>query len=224
MKQIPSDKYNVAWFTLAECVSRGEKVRAISLYRLLAHSIKDNAFTSQLKGDLLLAFRDDSAVDLYEEAAELYIKDNRQLEAAGVFEHLHILNRSNCRYIRSLIKLYHVLRIESKVAIYILKLFEALHENNNFEHAYDSIAQLEQACSFGCGTVQRKFILHLLQKKAKMSDVLELGKKLIESFYLDGLHEKLQEFLSEIEKINEDYYLIIFEHFEFLKDKKNDSL
>ena len=58
MKQIPSDKYNVAWFTLAECVSRGEKVRAMSLYRLLVHSIKDGAFACQLKGDLLLAFRD----------------------------------------------------------------------------------------------------------------------------------------------------------------------
>ena len=75
MKHVPQDKYNVAWFTLAECVARGEKVRALGVYRLLAYSIDDSAFRRQLEGDILLAFQDkDDAIVKYKEAAFLYQK------------------------------------------------------------------------------------------------------------------------------------------------------
>ena len=58
MKHLPSDKYNVAWFKLAECVARGEKEKALGVYRLLVHSLDEPAFIRQLEGDLLLAFKD----------------------------------------------------------------------------------------------------------------------------------------------------------------------
>ena len=62
MRHVPSDKYNIAWFRLAECVSRGEKERALGVYRLLAHSFGDEAFAHQLMGDLLLSFDDAQAL------------------------------------------------------------------------------------------------------------------------------------------------------------------
>ena len=77
MRQVPSDKYNIAWFKLAEFVSRGEKERALGLYRLLTHSFDDRALTYQLEGDLLLSFNDDSAQDRYRKAAEEYRQSER---------------------------------------------------------------------------------------------------------------------------------------------------
>ncbi len=58
MKQVPSGKYTIAWFKLAECVSRGEKERALGVYRLLSHSLDDSALVCQLEGDIFLSFND----------------------------------------------------------------------------------------------------------------------------------------------------------------------
>jgi predicted Zn-dependent protease len=73
MKQMQSDKYTIAWFKIAECVSRGEKERALGVYRLLSHSFNDNAVASQLEADINLAFNEqDQAVVLYRQAIDLY--------------------------------------------------------------------------------------------------------------------------------------------------------
>ncbi len=58
MKQLNHDKYNVAWYKLAEFVVRKEKERALSLLRLLTHSFNDQALKDQLEGDLLRSFDD----------------------------------------------------------------------------------------------------------------------------------------------------------------------
>ena len=91
MKEIQSDKYSVAWFKLAEFVGRGEKERALGLYRLLMHSFDDRAFTYQLEGDLLLSFNDEEAQDRYIQAARLYQEDGNVFKAVAVYEHLLFL-------------------------------------------------------------------------------------------------------------------------------------
>ena len=58
MKQVALGKTSLAWFKLAEFVTRGEKERALSIFRLLAHSIRHDALVVQLEGDILLAFDD----------------------------------------------------------------------------------------------------------------------------------------------------------------------
>ena len=68
MNQVVADKYNIAWFKLADCVARGEKERALGVFRLLSHSFDDPALARQLHGDLLLSFRDERAQEKYEEA------------------------------------------------------------------------------------------------------------------------------------------------------------
>ena len=60
-----SQKYSIAWFKLAECVGRKEKERALAVYRLLSHSIGDEALTTHLEGDILLSFDDDVAIAKY---------------------------------------------------------------------------------------------------------------------------------------------------------------
>ncbi len=90
MKQSESHK-SISWFKLAEFVERGEKERALGIYKLLALSINDIAFTYQLEGDILLAFEDQLANSKYLQAVEHYIKQNNIPAAIGTLNHLVIL-------------------------------------------------------------------------------------------------------------------------------------
>jgi len=75
MKQTQFDKHTIAWFKIAECVSRGEKERALGVYRLLSHSFNDNAVARQLEADIYLSFEEyDAAIALYRIAMEMYQK------------------------------------------------------------------------------------------------------------------------------------------------------
>jgi tetratricopeptide (TPR) repeat protein len=122
MKQMSSETYNIAWFRLAECVSRGEKERALGVYRLLAHSIDDRAFAKQLEGDLYLSFNDkDVAQQKYRDAAHLYQQTGRIVEAAAIFEHLLTLDSSSEFYRTSVIDLYSQLGQLEKMAAHATK-------------------------------------------------------------------------------------------------------
>ena len=89
MAQKAVEKYNIAWFKLAECVSRGDKERALGVYRLLSHSLHNDAFRDQLEGDIWLAFGElDNAIACYREAAHKYRVNNQPLESAALFEQL----------------------------------------------------------------------------------------------------------------------------------------
>lgn len=87
MTQLPSDKYTMAWFKLAEFVTRKEKERALGIYRLLVHSLQDEAFALQVEADLLLSFGDAKAIEKYTKAAETYIKSGKYIQAVGIYEH-----------------------------------------------------------------------------------------------------------------------------------------
>ncbi len=127
MKQVPADKYTIAWFKLAECISRGEKERALGVYRLLSHSLEDSAFVHQLEGDIFLSFNDNQeAIENYYKAAQLYKKDNRLLEAAAVYEHLLTIQPDNKRYRTIIISLYNDLFIQSKVKEHVYLLVDQL--------------------------------------------------------------------------------------------------
>ena len=123
MKQIPPDKYTIAWFKLAEFVARGEKERALGIYRLLSHSFDDKAFAHQLEGDILWAFNDNQASDKYFKAAELYKQENRILQAACVYEHLAALHKDSIEYVTHLIGLYEALGDTAKVKLYQERLY-----------------------------------------------------------------------------------------------------
>lgn len=109
MKHIQSEKCTVAWYKIAECVSRGEKERALGVYRLLSHSFNDSAVARQLEGDIYLSFADrEHAMSLYEQAGNLYQKDQRLLEAAAIYEHLLLLCPQNISFRRKIIELYKI--------------------------------------------------------------------------------------------------------------------
>lgn len=115
MKQTQFDKHTIAWFKIADCVSRGEKERALGVYRLLSHSFNDNAVARQLEADIYLSFGENSqAITLYQQAMEGYIKSQRFLEAAAVGEHLVVLQPSETSLHRKLIQLYLALGMVAK--------------------------------------------------------------------------------------------------------------
>lgn len=88
MRETVQNKRSLAWFKLTEFVVRGEKERALGIYRLLALSIDNKAFAQQLEGDLLLAFDDPVAEEKYLVAAQLYLETQQPAIASAIYEHL----------------------------------------------------------------------------------------------------------------------------------------
>ena len=116
MKQIQCDKHTIAWFKIADCVSRGEKERALGVYRLLSHSFNDNAVARQLEADIYLSFGEQEfAIGLYLQAIELYQKSQRFLEAVAVCEHLITMNPHDLVLRREAIRLHNMLGNMAKV-------------------------------------------------------------------------------------------------------------
>ncbi len=127
MKQTQGDKHMIAWFKIAECVSRGEKERALGVYRLLSHSFNDNAVARQLEADIYLSFDEyDAAIPLYQHAMELYQKSERYLEAAAICEHLITLSPHVILFRREAIKLYHLLGNMHKMQAHTVKVLDTI--------------------------------------------------------------------------------------------------
>ncbi len=173
MKQsVTADKYNIAWFKLAEYVSRGEKERALGIYRLLSHSIEDQAFARQLEGDILWSFNDTGAAHKYHEAAQLYKKDQRVLQAAAIYEHLITLVPDSSVYLFHLVELYACLGVKAKVAAYGERLYIVLlkaHETAQLHSVLEILAQ------YNLDEVQHyeRFIYYLLKKNDADPEMIE---------------------------------------------------
>ena len=103
MSQLQTNKFNVAWFKLAEFVARKEKERALGVYRLLVHSLHDESLAAQLEGDLLLAFNDGKALECYEKAACLYERAGKTIQAIAVREHCALLDAGTPEHFTHLI-------------------------------------------------------------------------------------------------------------------------
>jgi hypothetical protein len=123
MKQVQTDKYTIAWFKIADCLSRGEKERALGVYRLLSHSFNDDALAMQLEADIYLSCNEHTrAIELYRSAIELYVKAERFLEAAAVSEHLVMFFPTDKNLYDALFSYYIKLHNDAKVCAYF-KLF-----------------------------------------------------------------------------------------------------
>lgn len=145
MKQPVSDRYTIAWFRLAECVSRGERERALGVYRLLSHSIGNPAFESQLEGDLYLSFGDHgAALTRYQNAVTLYRASGRALEAAAVLEHVATLDPHTYVHHEHMILLYHQLQLSRKVQEHLHRALELLVHGKDRETVEQFLSQLRE--------------------------------------------------------------------------------
>lgn len=136
MKQTTYQK-SIAWFKLAEFVERGERERALGIYKLLALSINNKAFSYQLEGDILLAFEDSLAKEKYELAAKLYLEQENFTEAAGVLNHLVLLDPTILRWWQLLTDIY-IKNYSEKIDRHLKNLVQY----NQIEHAKNCIKEI----------------------------------------------------------------------------------
>jgi len=97
---------SIAWFRLAELVSRGEKEKALNLYRLLSHSFDDRAYALQVEGDILWSFEDDEALNKYKQAAFLYRKEQKLTAAVSLYENIFALQPESYEVLSHLVSFY----------------------------------------------------------------------------------------------------------------------
>ncbi|HLC06590.1 MAG TPA: hypothetical protein VJJ26_00240 [Candidatus Babeliales bacterium] len=147
MKQTQFDKHTIAWFKIAECVSRGEKERALGVYRLLSHSFNDMAVARQLEGDIYLSFGEQElAIPLYKQAMELYQKSERFLESVAVCEHLVAMHSDDVTLRREAIELYKILGNAPKMYVHIQKSLDIILATKQ-EHSVQEFLSVLRAYS-----------------------------------------------------------------------------
>lgn len=125
MDQEPQ-KYQLAWFKLSEFIRRGEKERALAIYKLLMHTVDDHAFAKQLEGDLLLFFNDQDATTSYLTAAQLYKKAGKLAQATAVYEHLVAQFPHEEPFLTALINCYRELGHPSRIVLTFGRLLAPL--------------------------------------------------------------------------------------------------
>lgn len=143
MKHMDADqKYVIAWFKIAEYVNRGEKERALGVYRLLSHSIDDPSLVLQLEADILYACNDERCFDLYHKAALDYLKKEKKGHAAALFEQMLLVKPHIIGIRAELIHLY--IKLEKNDAAYFhTKVIVQEHiDQKSLLSAYEFVAHL----------------------------------------------------------------------------------
>ena len=211
MKQVGAEKYNIAWFKLADCIARGEKERALGVYRLLSHSLDDKALACQLHGDILLSFNDDQAQEKYLQAAQLYQEDNRIVQAAAVYEHLVSMNPNAIEYKKVLVVLYQHLGIVSKVQEYGLNIIIYFIEMKDWHNAMASVDTYE---SYGEDEYKAllcsKLALPLMNVGHDMKDIY--AQRAIDAWRQANNKQAMQEFLKAIKSLDKTMYDALTKH------------
>lgn len=208
MRYIPTDKYTVAWFKLAECVAKGEKEKAFGVYRLLMHSLEDKAYAYQLEGDLLGAFQDDRALEKYEHAAELYVANQRWKEAIALYEELALMNPDNVRAVHCLLELYSKYKKPEQCVSKILRLALTFYEKRKWDYIEQLVDTLAE-CTITTQDLQQcsSFCLLMITHNNLESRVIEkIVCKTTAYALMQTNNNQLSQFLTQLEQVNSNWY------------------
>jgi tetratricopeptide (TPR) repeat protein len=137
---------SLAWFKLADLISRGEREKALNVFRLLAHSLSDRAYVLQLEGDILWYLDDKGAAEKYKQAAFLYQKDKRWVDSVSVYEHLLTQEPDSYEIISSLLVFYMLLdwpekfqeRYKSLIQLYSNNILDDMQLEKTLKDVIDS--------------------------------------------------------------------------------------
>lgn len=209
--QLHTEKYNVAWFKLAEFILRGEKERALGIYRLLAHSLQNQALAVQLKADILLSFADERAIEEYNTAAKMYQKQKKFMQTAAIYEHICMLSLDISKDIKFLIKLlaiYSILDWQNKVshtAKKIVKLLIETKDFSKFDLYLNSQEFLDEFCLEVKLDIQQSSLLAYCQENEKLDPyAYHLIEEIIK--FCKNLKIDNQNFLSKLKLISQKAY------------------
>lgn len=208
MKHAQSDKYTIAWFKIAECVSRGEKERALGVYRLLSHSFNDNAVARQLEADIYFSFNEHkSAIVLYRQAMELYQKSKRFLEAAAVGEHLLVLLPEDVALMHDVVNCYKMLDFSDK----LIHHFSAMMAMYVARNEWDNVQKTIDWCALATNPLHacllyKHIIMAINPINEKSSLAIACIEKAIDALLNNNYEDHLQDFLASLSTINENLY------------------
>jgi tetratricopeptide (TPR) repeat protein len=211
MKTFASESYTIAWFKIADFVARGEKERALHMYRLLMHSVPEPAISYQLEGDILLAFDDMNAVERYHKAVDLYKKSGKIKQAIAVYEHaLFFLEDETI--LKGLLDLY----VFSENIINFIQVFSKLSKiylNNNYQQTLTNFVleyQERLPLKFGC-ILYATYIRSVLLYGTNGQDISETIDHCIDLFLKSlqndlSLEKEFQKFLSDLKFLDMSEY------------------
>jgi len=208
MRQVQSETYSVAWFALAECVSRGEKERALGVYRLLSHSITDQAFRAQLEADILWAFNDSDAIDKYQAAAALYKKEGRLLQATTIVAHIVEIKPDNLSYLHELIALHRASGNMEQLITSAVQYITVACQKKDVYKALDCMHQIEADIDgASAGSVYQQLVFVLFKQEGASHEALSgYIKKTIDAFLVHSQSKALQTFLSKLQAMSSCLY------------------
>lgn len=219
MRTFASENCNIAWFQLADFVARGQKERALHMYRLLMHSIEDKAISFQLEGDILASFSDVGATDKYLLAINIYKNSGKFQQAISLCLRAHSFKES----IEVSISLFHLYCLTynlSKAVATFSSLTKLCFQRNAGERAQKVFEtfMIETTLFLPSSSLDNlrfsiaaQFVIELLinnSKSIKTNLYLLQAMQLFEQCmrHNDRNGVDLQKFLSELSAINYDFY------------------
>ncbi|NDD55768.1 hypothetical protein EBZ39_18205 [bacterium] len=113
-RQQSQKERSVAWFKLADLIARGEREKALSVFRLLSHSLADKAYVLQIEGDILWYMDDTASIEKYRQAATLYQKEKRWINAIALQEHVLAMRPDSFEPLATLLLLYALVDWQEK--------------------------------------------------------------------------------------------------------------
>ncbi len=105
-RQQSQNERSLAWFKLADLIARGEREKALSVFRLLSHSFADKAYILQIEGDILWFMDSSASIEKYKQAAFLYQKEKRLIDAIAMQEHIFTMKPDAIEALAILLILY----------------------------------------------------------------------------------------------------------------------
>lgn len=204
-EQLSTQKYTIAWFRLAEFVLNGKKQHALSIFRLLAYSLPDEAIASQLEGDLLWSFEDEKALDAYYKSAQLYEKQEKYMQAIALYELLLSLQPYTIEFAVKLFKLTQQNLYRAKEEKALAVLMEACEK-------HQTVDELIAVCNEGKITYAQKMMLYerivlfSLQSNLEVPSYISFYLEQIVDFHIATDEKKLRVLLANVRALNESFY------------------
>jgi tetratricopeptide (TPR) repeat protein len=211
MKSEFIEKKTIAWFTLAECVSRGERERAFGVYRLLSHSLDDRALAFQLEADLFCAFNmATEALEKYDKAMKIYKQAGKLLEAAAVCEHMRLLDAYNLSYTQHALELYSSLQFEDRAADLLVLLVTTYAKQGSYDAACGVANAVHELHNYGKqGFCYERVVAALSSMQQVPIHVRSLYvQKAIDAYLQHGAQESITQFLGNLSARDQEAYQI----------------
>ena len=195
---------SVAWFKLHEFVQRREKERALIIYKLLVHSVSDQAVAKQLMGDLLHMFDDPDAFDCYQQAARFYEQAGRCEHAVALYKYMLSLDKLCDNYYVGLVRAYKLFD-ESRMMLAIQDYLIVLIEQKRTLDAHEYIRL--SPCSSKQKVVLYEFFVEYLLSTCSSREKIGIQSHVAAA--IDELHKTgvgVDQFCERLQKLDSDMY------------------